>query len=161
MVYKIWKDKNISQATKVRLVRAVVFPIATYACETWTMRKSERTKINAFEHWCWRRLLRISWTEKRTNLSIDEQKGSTVSLENTITKHKLAYFEHVVRANGLEKAIMIGMGVEKEEEDGREQDGLTKCKQYIALTILNYDERSTQDMSHLRRIIMEVYRSRS
>jgi len=86
-------------------VKAVVFPVAIYAFETWKM----RNRISAFECWCWRRLLGISWTEKRTIVSIEEQIRSAVSPENMVMKLKLSYFRHV-GANGLEKSIMLGIG---------------------------------------------------
>ena len=72
---KIWVDRGITKATKTRLVSALIFPIATYGCETWTLTKSDRKKINSFELWCWRRMLRISWIMKRTNDSVLQDRG--------------------------------------------------------------------------------------
>jgi hypothetical protein len=107
---KIWKDTNILKSTKARLVRALVFPIALYGCESWTTRKAEKKKIASFENWCWRRMLRVSWTNKRTNASINEEIGSGTTLLIQALKQKLSYFGHVVRADGLEKSLMLGMG---------------------------------------------------
>lgn len=80
---RIWKDPNISQMTKVRLVRTLVFSIFLYSAESWTIRKSERTKIEAFEMWCWRRMLRIPWTARRTNVCILSQLRVTTRLSTT------------------------------------------------------------------------------
>jgi len=107
---KIWKDKNITKKTKVRLVKALVFPVTMYGCETWTMKARDRKRINSFEYWCWRRMLRIAWTAKKTNEFIKEQVQVKVSLEQMINKQKLSYFGHVMRGNGLEKTVMLGMG---------------------------------------------------
>jgi hypothetical protein len=107
---KIWKDRDFPTSTKVRLVKALVFPVATYGAETWTTDKKLRTKIGSFEMWCWRKMLRIPWTARRTNASVIADIGEETSLENKIAKLKLEYFGHVVRADGLEKSIMLGMG---------------------------------------------------
>ena len=107
---KIWKDKNITIQSKIRLVNALVFPVAVYGCESWTLRQYERKKIDAFEQWCWRRMLRIPWTAKRTNKSVADEVNTNLSLQGRIIKQKLSYFGHVMRANGLEKSIMLGMG---------------------------------------------------
>ena len=107
---KIWKDRDISVVKKARLVMALVLPVTTHGCESWTLRKNEIKKIHAFKHWCWRRMLRIPWTARRTNVSIIEQVGQQTSLEATITKQMLSYFGHIVRSTGLEKAFMLEMG---------------------------------------------------
>ena len=103
-------DKDISVTTKTKLVKAIVFPVASYGCESWTTKKAEQKKIAVFEMWCWRKMLRVSWTEKRTNASIMQQIGTEPMLLNAITKQKLTYFGHVMRAEGLEKSVMMGMG---------------------------------------------------
>ena len=105
---KIWKSNDISIATKTRLVNAIIFPIATYACETWTLKKADRRKIDAFELWCWRRMLRVPWTTRTTNKAILERVKPKISLEGKITKQRLSYFGHVMRAQSLETAIMLG-----------------------------------------------------
>jgi len=94
---KIWKDRDLTLAAKSRLVEALVFPVATYGCETWTLSKNQRAKLTSFETWCWRRMLRVPWTAKRTNESILAQIGKYPTLENVRLRRKLAYFGHVVR----------------------------------------------------------------
>ena len=106
---KIWKSKDISTATKIRMVNAIVFPISTYACESGTLKKVDRRKIDAFELWCWRRMLRIPWTSMATNKTILEQVKPKTSLEGLITKQRLSYFGHIMRANSLETTLMLGM----------------------------------------------------
>ena len=107
---RVWKDRDISLATKVRLVKSLVFPVVCYSCESWTMKAKDRRRIEAFENWCWRRLLRIPWSAKRTNESIRNELQINEHIEHKMSELKLRYFGHVVRANGLEKTIMFGMG---------------------------------------------------
>jgi hypothetical protein len=107
---RVWKDREISLSTKVRLVKAIVFPVAYYSCESWTMRVNDKRRIEAFENWCWRRLLRIPWSAKRTNESIRNELQISEHIVNKMSELKLRYFGHVVRTNGLEKSIMFGMG---------------------------------------------------
>ena len=108
---KIWKDKYITITTKCRIVNALVFPVVLYGCESWTIRKAERRRIDSFELWCWRRLLRIPWTARRTNKSVIEEIKVTNPLEALIKKQQLSYFGHIMRReNSLEKSIMLGMG---------------------------------------------------
>ena len=113
---KIWKDKDITITTKCRIVNAFVFPVVLYGCESWTIRKAERRRIDSFELWCWRRLLRIPWTARRTNKSaIDEIK--TTSGEALIKKQQLSYFGHIMRSeNSLEKSMMLGMGSKEKRQ---------------------------------------------
>jgi len=106
---KIWKDRNITRKTKVNLVKALVFPVAMYGCETWTMKVTDRKKIQSFEYWCWRRMLRIPWTAKKSNAFVKEQVQPNLSLEQMILKQKLTYFGHIMRGDGLEKAVITGM----------------------------------------------------
>src|SRR5271163_165261 len=105
---KIWKDKDLRVSIKCRLVRVMVFPISTYGCETWTLNKANKNKINAFEMWCWRRLLRIPWTAKRTNASVMKEIGGKTKLLATVLRLKMSYFGHVIRGEGLEKDVMLG-----------------------------------------------------
>ncbi|GFR93476.1 endonuclease-reverse transcriptase [Elysia marginata] len=91
---KIWRSKDIETKTKIRIENALVFAVTMYGCESWTMRHSERKKIDSFELWCWRRLLRIPWTAKRTNVSILEEIKPAQSLESLIVKQKLVFWPH-------------------------------------------------------------------
>ena len=92
------KDRGVTLETKVKIVNILVFPIVLYGAETWTMRKHERRKIDAFELWFWRRVLRVSWMERKTNMSIIENIKPEWTLESRVTKAALSYFGHVVRA---------------------------------------------------------------
>ena len=104
----IWKDIWGRMVTKVTLVKVLVFPIVMYRAETWKMRKHERRKIDAFELWCWRRVLRVSWMERKTNISIIESIKPEWTLESMVTEAALSYFGHVVRAGGMEDDMMLG-----------------------------------------------------
>ena len=90
------KSRDIALPTKVRLVKAMVLPVVMYGCESWTVKKAERRRIDAFELWCWRRLLRVSWTEERTNQSILKEISPGISLEGMMLKLKLQYFGHLM-----------------------------------------------------------------
>jgi len=92
----IFKSRDITLSTKVRLVKAVVFPVIMYGCESWTVKKAERQRIDAFELWCWRRLLRVSWTARRPNQSILKEISPGISLEGMMLKLKLQYFGHLM-----------------------------------------------------------------
>ena len=104
----IFKSRDISLLTKVRLVKAMVFPVVMYGCERWTVKKAERWRIDVFELWCWRRLLRVPWTARRSNQSILKIKPG-ISLEGMMLKLKLQYFGHLMwRVDSLEKTLMLG-----------------------------------------------------
>ena len=92
----ILKSRDITLSTKVRLVKAMVFPVVTYGCESWTIKKAERRRIDAFELWCWRRLLRVPWTARRSNQSILKEISPGCSLEGLMLKLKLQYFGHLM-----------------------------------------------------------------
>ena len=103
------KSRDITLPTKVCLVKAMVFPVVMYGCESWTVKKAEHQKIDAFELWCWRRLLRVPWTARRSNQSILKEISPGCSLEGLMLKLKLQYFGHLMqRADSLEKALMLG-----------------------------------------------------
>ena len=105
----ILKSRDITLPTKVRLVKAMVFPVVMYGCESWTVKKAEHRKIDAFELWCWRRLLRIPWTARRSNQSILKEICPGCSLEGLMLKLKLQYFGHLMRrVDSLEKTLMLG-----------------------------------------------------
>ena len=105
----IFKSRNITLLTKVHRVKAMVFPVVMYGCESWTVKKAERRRIDTFELWCWRRLLRVPWTARRSNQSILKEISPGISLEGIILKLKLQYFGHLMRtADSLEKTLMLG-----------------------------------------------------
>ena len=105
----IFKSRDITLPTKVRLVKAMVFPVVMYGCESWAVKKAEHQRIDAFELWCWRRLLRVPWTARRCNQSILKEISPGISLEGLMLKLKLQYFGHLMRrTDSLEKTLMLG-----------------------------------------------------
>ena len=105
----ILKSRDITLPTKVRLVKAMVFPVVMYGCESWTIKKAERRRIDAFDLWCWRRLLRVPWTARRFNQSILKEISPGCSLEGLMLMLKLQYFGHLMqRADSFEKTLMLG-----------------------------------------------------
>ena len=105
----IFKSRDITLPTNVCLIIAMVFPVVMYGCESWTVKKAEHRRIDGFELWCWRRLLRVSWTVRRSNQSILKEISPECSLEGLIVKLKLPYFGHLMRrADSLEKSLMPG-----------------------------------------------------
>ena len=105
----IFKSRDITLPTKVHLVKAMVFPVVMYGCESWTVKKAERQRIDAFELWCWRRLLRVPWTARRSNQSILKEISPACSLEGLMLKLKFQYFGHLMRrADSFEKTLMLG-----------------------------------------------------
>ena len=111
-VDSILKSRDITLPTKVRLVKATVFPVVMYGCESWTVKKAERQRIDAFELWCWRRLLRVPWTSGRSNQSILKEISPECSLEGLMLKLKLQYFGHLMRTtDSLEKTLMLASRV--------------------------------------------------
>ena len=125
----ILKSRDITLSTKVHLVKAMVFPVVTYRCESWTVTKAEHRRIDAFELWCWRRLLRVPWTARRFNQSILKEMSPGCSLEGLMLKLKLQYFGHLMqRADSLEKTLMLG-GIGGRRRRGRQRmrwlDGIT------------------------------------
>ena len=114
----IFKGSNITLPTKVRLVKAMVFPVVMYGCESWTVKKAQHQRIDAFELWCWRRLLRVPWTVRRSNQSIVKEISPRCSLEGLMLNLKLQYFGHLMRrADSLEKTLMLG-GIEGRRRRG-------------------------------------------
>ena len=108
-VHSMLKSRDITLPTKVCLVKAMVFPVVMYGCEIWTVKKAERQRIDAFELWCWRRLLRVPWTARRSNQSILKEISPGISLEGLMLKLNLQYFGHLVRrVDSLEKTLMLG-----------------------------------------------------
>ena len=124
----ILKSRDVTLPTKVHLVKAMVFPVVMYGCESWTIKKAEHRRIDAFEVWCWRRLLRVSWTAGRSNQSILQEISPECSLEGLILKVKLQYFGHLMRrTDSLEKTLMLGKiegGRRSERQRIRWSDGI-------------------------------------
>ena len=125
----IFKSRDITFSTKVSLVKAMVFPVVMYGCESRTVKKAERRRIDAFELWCWRRLLRVPWTARRSSQSILKEISPGCSLEGLILKLKLRYFGHLMqRVDSLEKTLMLG-GIGGRRRRGRQRmrwlDGIT------------------------------------
>ena len=117
----IFKSRDITLPTKVRLVKAMVFPVVMYGCESWTVRKAERQRIDALELWCWRRLLRVPWTTRRSNQSILKEISPGISLEGMMLKLKLQYFGHLMQGvDSLEKTLMLG-GIGGRRRRGRQR----------------------------------------
>ena len=120
----ILKSRDITLQTKFCVVKAMVFPIVMYGCESWTIKKAERWRIDAFELWCWRRLLSVPWTAKRSNQSILKEINPEYSLAGLMLKLKLQYFGHLMRrANSFEKTLMLGKIEGGREGDDRGWDG--------------------------------------
>ena len=125
----ILKSRDITLSTKVCLVKAMIFPVVMYRCESWTIKKAECRRIDAFELWCWRRLLRVPWTARRSNQSILKEISPGCSLEGLTLKLKLQYFVHLMwRADSFEKTLMLGR-IEDRRRRGRQRmsllDGIT------------------------------------
>ena len=125
----ILKSRDMTLSTKVCLVKAMVFPVVMYGCESWTVKKPEHRRIDAFELWCWRRLLRVPWTARRSNQSILKEISPEYSLEGLMLRLKLQYFGHLMwRADSLEKTLMLGK-IERRRRRGRQRmrwlDGIT------------------------------------
>ena len=125
----ILKSRDITLPTKVRLVKTTVFPVVIYGCESWTIQKAERGRIDAFELWCWRRLLRVPWTAERSNQSILKEISPDYSLEALTLKLKLQYFGHLIQtADSLEKTLMLG------KIEGRRRRGWQKMRWLDGIT---------------------------
>ena len=125
----ILKSRDITLPTKVRLIKAMVFPVVMYGCESWTVKKAELQRIDAFELWCWRRLLKVPWTARRSNQSILKEINPGISLEGMMLKLKLQYFGHLLqRVDSLENTLMLG-GIGGRRRRGRQRmkwlDGIT------------------------------------
>ena len=119
----ILKSRDFTLSTKVRLVKAMVFPVVMYGCESWTIKKAECRRIDAFELWCWRRHLRVPWTARRSNQSILKEISPVCSLEGLILKLKLQYFGHLMwRADSFEKTLMLG------KTEGRRRRGQQRMR---------------------------------
>ena len=141
----ILKSRDITLPTKVHLVKDMVFPVVTYRCENWTIKKAEHRRIDAFELWCWRRLLRVPWTARRSNEAILKEISPGCSLERMILKLKLQYFGHLMqRVDSLEKTLMLG-GI-----GGRRRKGRQRMRRLDGIT-----DSMDVSLSELRELVMD------
>ena len=153
----IWKDRGISRETKIRIMHTLVFPIALYGCETWSVGMADKKKIVAFEMWCWRRMLRIPWMEHKTNDFVLNQIGQNATVFTKIERSKLQYFGHICRRQGdnIENIIMQGR-MEGSRRRGRQKlrwsDGI---KQTTGLSLVTA-HRLAQDRVIWKNIINRV-----
>ena len=141
----IFKSRDITLPTKICLVKAMVFPVVMYGCESWTVKKAESQRIDAFELWCWRRLLRVPWTARRSNESIRKEINLGCFLEGLMLKLKLQYFGHVIqRVDSLEKTLMLG-GI-----GGRRRRGQQRMKRLDGIT-----DSMDVSLTELREMVMD------
>ena len=125
----VFKSRDITLLTKIRIVKAMVFPVVTYGCESWTIKQAQHQRIDAFELWCWRRLLKVPWTARRSNQSVLREINTEYSLEGLMLKLKLQYCGHLMRrTDSLEKSLVLGK-IEGRRRRGRQRmrwlDGVT------------------------------------
>ena len=158
---KIWKSNDVSIGTKRRLVQALVFPVVMYGAETWTVLKTDRKKINAFELWCWRRILKVPWTKKITNKEMLEKIQPEYSLEAMIIKLRLGYVGHVLRKpTSMENSTMLGK-TEGTRRRGRPRTRWMDGVKEAVGTKLGQLKEVVKDWKLWRKVIMEATRNRT
>ena len=141
----ILKSRDITLPAKACLVKSVVFPVVIYGCENWTIRKAEHQRVDTFELWCWRRLLRVPWTARRSNQSILKEISPEYSLEGPMLKLKLQYFDHLMRrTNSLENTLMLG------KTEGRRRNGRQRMRWLNDITDL-----MDMSLSKLQKLVMD------
>ena len=141
----IFKSRDITLPTKICLVKAMVFPLVMYGCESWTIKKAEHQRIDAFELWCWRRLLRVPWTARKSNQSILKEISPEYSLEGLMLKLKLQYFGHLMQGtDSLEKSLMMG------KIEGRRRRGQQRMRRLDVIT-----NSMDMSLSKLQELVMD------